>query len=80
MVAGGGDDRLPLGERILDSAEVYNPGDQHLDGDATDDRRPSQPPRGAAEQWKVLAVGGTDDEEIRTGNGTAKSTAELFRP
>jgi hypothetical protein len=25
LVAGGGDDRLPLRERILDSAEVYNP-------------------------------------------------------
>jgi Kelch motif len=80
LVAGGDDDRLPLGERILDSAEVYNPATNTWTA-----TRPMTVDRlnhlaVLLSNGKVLAVGGTDDEEIRTGNGTAKSTAELFRP
>jgi hypothetical protein len=80
LVAGGGDERLPTGEQYLASAELYNPATNSwtATGSMTVERL-----RHFAvllNNGKVLAAGGADNEQIRTGNGIAGGTAELFTP
>jgi hypothetical protein len=80
LVAGGSDDRLPLGDRILDGAELYNPATNTWTATRpmTVDRMGHFP--ALLRTGKVFVAGGADDAEIRTGTGIAGSTAELFTP
>jgi hypothetical protein len=80
LVAGGGDERLPTGEQFLASAELYNPATNTW----TVTRSMTVERAGhlavLLNNGKVLAVGGADNEAIRTGNSIAGKTAELFTP
>ena len=80
LVAGGGDERLPLGEQYLASAELYNPATNTwtMTRSMTVERLSHFAV--LLTNGKVLAAGGADNEDIRTGNGIAGETAELFTP
>jgi N-acetylneuraminic acid mutarotase len=80
LVAGGADERLPTGEQFLASAELYNPATNTWTATGSMTVERASQFAVLLNRGKVLAVGGADNEAIRTGNTIAGKTAELFTP
>jgi hypothetical protein len=80
LVAGGGDERLPTGEQFLASAELYNPATNTWTATRSMTVERVRHFAVLLTNGRVLAVGGADNEDVRTGNGIAGETAELFTP